>query len=61
MKLSAGILYGLCVFFGFCGVVLLLIPFVGLPLLFISYLLYLAAGKAKRKAREIEVSRQHGG
>ncbi len=61
MNLSANVLYGLTVFFGFVGLIAVIVPIIGAPILFCAYLLYLAAGKAKRKAREIEVRRQQGG
>ncbi len=61
MKLSANALYGLAGLFGLIGLPMMVVPFVGVPVLFFAYLCYLAAGKAKRKAREIEVDRQQGG
>lgn len=61
MKLSAGMLYGLSALFGLIGLLTIIVPIIGAPILLIAYLLYLAAGKAKRKAREIEVRRQQGG
>ena len=61
MKLSSGLLYGLSAFFGLIGLLTIIVPIIGLPILLVAYLLYLAAGKAKRKAREVEVHRQQGG
>lgn len=61
MKVSATLLYGLAATFGLMGVLLLIVPFIGLPLLGIAFVLYIAANTARRKAREIDVRRQQGG
>lgn len=61
MNLSANLLYGLAAFLALVGLPALFVPIIGAPILFCAYLLYLAAGKAKRKARELEVRRQQGG
>ncbi len=61
MKLSAGALYALALLFVLIGLPAMVLPLIGAPLLLVGYLCYLAAGKAKRKARELEVRRQLGG
>ena len=53
--------YILTVFFGLFGVILLIVPIVGVPLLALSFLSYTLARIAKRKARELDVRRQQGG
>lgn len=54
-------LYGLAAFLGFFGMILIWFPLLGLPVLLFAYFSYLAAGIARRKARELEVRRQQGG
>ena len=57
----AAVFYGLTVLFGLFGVVFLLVPIIGVPLLALSFLSYNLAGIARRKARELDVRRQQGG
>ena len=61
MLAPAWVLYAITGLCGFLGVICLLIPIIGVPLLFIAYLSFLAAGIARRRAREVEVRRQQGG
>lgn len=61
MRLSATALYGLAIFFGLFGFLFIWFPLIGAPLLAFSFIFYLAANAARRKAREIEVRRQQGG
>jgi hypothetical protein len=57
MSLPANILYGLAVLFAFFGLIGLLAPMIGVPMLLLAYVCYLLAGKAKRKGRELQVKR----
>lgn len=57
MNFPANILYGLAALFGCLGLFGMLMPVIGVPLLLLAYLCYLLAGKAKRKARELQVKR----
>lgn len=57
----ASVLYVIAGMAGLLGFVLLWLPFLGLPLLALAFVCYLAAGVARRKARELAVRRQQGG
>ena len=57
----AWVLYALAGAFAFFGVIFLLIPIIGVPLLLIGYVCFLAAGVARRQARKHEMRRQQGG
>lgn len=57
----AWVLYVFTGFFAFFGVIFLLIPIIGVPLLVIGYIFFLAAGVARRQARKHEMRRQQGG
>ena len=57
----AWVFFAVSICLGFVGLLTLIIPFVGLPLILLSFGAYLLAGVARRKAREIGVRRQQGG
>lgn len=61
MKFSVNMLYGFAALFGLMGVFLLIVPFVGIPLLGVGWLCHAAATKLKREARAQAVRRQLGG
>ncbi len=60
-KAPAPVFYCLAGLFGLLGLVFIVVPFIGIPVLGLGYVCYLIAGIAKRKARELEVRRQLGG
>ncbi len=57
MSIPANILYALALLFAFVGLIGLIAPMVGIPMLLLAYVCYLLAGKAKRKGRELQVKR----
>lgn len=57
MSIPAHVLYALAVVFGLVGLIGLLVPFIGVPMLLLGYVCYLLAGQAKRKGRELQVKR----
>lgn len=59
--LSSKIFYFFAAMFAFFGVVFLLIPFIGLPLLGLGWFSYAAATRLRREARAQAVRRQLGG